>query len=143
MNDIELFDDDIYNLLCLMYERNKLAKIRSSKRGKLQRLKKSRLKTVRLKMNTKSIDKLLTIAYAEYLSSCNDLAVFTKNNKNFRNSMQKKYSTVQRTDASNEVAALKLKPVNSNDYVVFFKKDFESIIVENEINEILLGLPAI
>lgn len=143
MNDIELFDNDIYNLLSLIVERNKLARIRSSKRGKLHRLKQSRRKTIRNHMSAKAIDKLLAIAYSEYLQSCNNLAVFTKNNREFRSKMRKKYDTIQKNDGSNEVAYIKLKPNNSSDYVIFFKKDFEAIVIENEVNDILLGLPQI
>jgi hypothetical protein len=143
MNDIELFDNDIYDLLSLIVERNKLAKIRSSKRGKLHRLKQSRYKAIRHQMSAKAIDRLLAVAYSEYLQSCNNLAVFTKNNKEFRSKMRKKYGTIQKNDASNEVAYIKLKPNNSSDYVVFFKKDFETIVTENEVNNILLGAPLI
>jgi hypothetical protein len=143
MNDLSLFDDDIYSLLSMLVERNKLARIRSSARAKLHRLKKKRTNLLRCGMKVNEIDRAIIPATEQYLSSCRNLATFTKNNSAFRRDMRKKYLTRQRNSASIEVESIALRPVGWDRDAFFCKKDFETIVLENELNDILLGLPQI
>ena len=141
MNNLYLFEDDVLKLFNIIVERNKLARVRSCKRGKLHREKKNFGK----KTNRKNLDyneayKNITKAYGEYIDSCRTLAAFTLANKKLRHEIGKKYKAKQRNDASNLVSMIELQPLGSKDRVPFYREEIESISLNNEINDIILGV---
>lgn len=139
MNELQLFDDDIFLLLSIIVERNKLANVRSKTRGKVSRLRKK----LQLEDCSKEVSKILkaiSLAEKEYRASCVELASFTKSNKAFRLQMRKKYKTKQRNDASNEVESIALTPPGWDTAVFFCRKDFTNIVLDNELNDIILGV---
>lgn len=139
MNNLYLFEDDIFKLFSLIVERNKLARIRSCKRGKLHREKKN-FSIRRKNKNYEQCYKDTNKALEEYMESCKVLATFTVANKELRHQIGRKYKAKQRNDASNLVSMIELQPVGTKERIPFYREEIESLALNNEINDIILGV---
>lgn len=133
-------NSEILKLFRLIVERNRLARIRSIKRSKLNRLKNclSHKKTMKSSSPQKveSYKSQFVSALAEYKSSCKELKAFTDANVLFRREMSKKYKTRQRTDASNHIAHISLEIDGSRELFSF--DGILKIVTDEDINNILL-----
>jgi hypothetical protein len=133
-------NSDILKLFRLIIERNRLAKIRSAKRSKVNRLKNCLMhkKTRRYssKQKIESYKSQFCSALDEYNLSCEQLKSFTDANVTFRRYMSKKYKTKQFTDASNHVTKISLNVGDTRE--LFFFENILKIITDEEINNILL-----
>jgi hypothetical protein len=131
-------NQEILSLFKLILERNKLAKVRSRARSKLGRLKRYCFNRA-TQITVERIDELRA-ALIEYNASCDELKKFTKLNAKLRKDLQKKYKTKQRTDASNHITHIWIKPneLYPNFREHFNVTDIERIVIDEEIEGILL-----
>lgn len=137
-------NDEILDLFRLIQQRNVLAKIRFNKRQRLQYMSKILNKKIKGKLVPAPLGKLIKeieLAKAEYDTARKQLASFTKENRDLRLSLQKKYKTKQAKSASNSINGVLIEFLGSK--LTFTIDDINRIILETEIDDILLGLPQV
>ena len=141
-------NDEILELFRLIKERNILARARFNKRQRKHYLSKlidkkltNRLTGKHLKTPITELNKALKKATIEYIAAVKELSAFTKKNRSTRSDLQKKYKTKQANSASNTVEGVSLEFFGSR--LVFRVEQINKILLENELNDILLGLPQI
>ena len=141
-------NDEILDLFRLIQQRNVLAKIRFNKRQRLQYMSKILNKKIGNRLAGKHLltplDKLIKdikLVKAEYDAARKELASFTKDNRDLRLSLQKKYKTKQAKNAANSINGVLIEFLGSK--LTFTIDDINRIVLETEIEDILLGLPQI